>query len=180
MNNPKYSDEYWKPIFRVGSMIDMRAVNVALAQAITREAKPIDVATLNTLWLRQIEPEDCKYLGEHNGRPLVMPQLVYLRYADYSSAIGVELGLSAEDADADEWVSEDMRETRAIVRTLRMIVVEYLGEAEQQMKEARGYGPGEALIQSINTGESLEQSAARLGYAAQGLRVVGSNPKGKG
>lgn len=176
MEDLKHRRDYWKRVLCRDGLIDLDGLFAALASAISREARPVEAAALAALWQAQLDPADSRYLVERDGRLLVRPQLIYLRYSGFSVGIGASLGLSAADSEfADEWVESGMRETRAVISALTELVIDCLGDAEREMKDKCGYSPGEILVRAVNTGESLDQSAARLHHEANGLRAVDSD-----
>lgn len=173
MEDLKHRRDYWKRVLCRDGLIDLDGLFAALASAISREARPLEAAALAALWQAQLDPADSRYLVERDGRLLVRPQLIYLRYSGFSVGIGASLGLSAADSEfADEWVESDMRETRAIISALTVLAIDCISEAENKMKADKGYSPGEILLRAVNTGESLGQAAARLHHEANGLRPV--------
>ncbi|HCA6674647.1 TPA: hypothetical protein ACG5BG_004745 [Pseudomonas aeruginosa] len=159
--------------FRVEHCVDLYKATAALAAAITEELKPVTESSINASWESVIEPEDFRFIIEQGGRTLFGIPLLFQRYACFMSALGEDLGIEFdEDMMADDWISDSMPKTRAIASALMELAVDYLSEARARMKEQTGTTPAEVFVQSINTGESFEQSRTRLSHAALGLQVV--------
>ena len=164
--------------FRVGHCVDLYKATAALATTITEELKPVTESSINATLESVIEQEDFEFIIKQGGRTLFGIPLLFKRYACFMSALGEDLGIEFdEDMMGDDWISESMPKTRAIATALMELTVDYLAEASAQMRAKEGTTPAEVLVQSINTGESYEQSRTRLSHASRGLRVV--KPKDK-
>ncbi len=163
-----------KALFRVGHCVDIYKATAALARAITEELKPVSESDINATWQSVIEIEDLDYVVQQDGRTLYGIPLLFQRYAEFFSALGEDLGIEVGDDDdtCDAWIATSMPKTRAIATALRKLTTGYLSEASAKMKEHTGVTPAEVFVQSINTGESFQQSQTRLRHATQGLRVV--------
>jgi len=165
-----------KSLFRVGHCVDIYKATAALARSITEELKPVTESDINATWQSVVEPEDLNYVVQQNGQTLFGIPLLFRRYADFVSAIGEDIGIAAGDGDddvmCDDWITDSMPKTLAITTALMELTVDYLSEASAKMKEQTGTTPAEVLVESIKTGESFQQSQARLRHATQGLRVV--------
>lgn len=178
VQKPEISFQHWIARFQAEDSIDMLAVTGALAAALTKEASEVSESTLNAIWQSLVEPEDFEYLVERNGHPVVGIPLVYLRYADFSIAVGSALGFCKEDDDfADMWITDVMPETLAIFTAVRKITIGYLSKASGRFEQTHGYTPADAWVKSIETGEPYEQSSARLHHEAKGLRTANSDPQ---
>ncbi|EKF7416694.1 TPA: hypothetical protein MXR76_004579 [Pseudomonas aeruginosa] len=163
-----------KALFRVGHCVDIYKATAALARAITEELNPASESDINAIWQSVVEPEDFSYVVQQNGKTLFGIPLLFKRYAEFVSAIGEHLGIELDEDDmmCDDWIADSMPKTREIATALMELTVDYLSEASKKMKEETGTTPAEVFVQSINTGESFQQSQARLRHATQGLRVV--------
>ena len=165
--------ETLKSKFKIGDYIDMYAANAALALAITEELKPLSESEINATWQSVLEPEDFKYVVDHDGKMFFAISIIFHRFAEFADALGEDLGLHHdEDTKVGEWISDSMPKTRAIFSALLDVTMEYLSEMSAMFKKEGGTSPGEVLIQSLVAGESYEQTATRVHNQAHGLREV--------
>lgn len=72
----------------------------------------------------------------------------------------------------DDWITVSMPQTRKISNALGEMAVTFLDEASMAWREKNGTTPAEVFIQAANTGESYQQTQARLSYTAKGLTAV--------
>ena len=171
--------DYWikkLDVMKDYRLVDMLTVNAALAEALSAEVKPITHKKLNDLWFDVIDdPEYEQHCIIHEGKLVFGVPLLFLRWTDFVAAIGQSFGFmkSADDVqDASSWIKDSMPNTKAIMGAMREITVNALSKASDVQEERTGVSAAEVLIQTLSTGESPEQTAARLQHAARGLRLV--------
>lgn len=180
MSKEHHSLAELKTLFRVGHFVDFYKATELMAAAITEELKPVTESFINAAWEAVTEPEDYECATRQAGHSLLfaIPTL-FKRYAEFMGLLGESLGIETGDDDimCDDWISDAMPKTRAISVALMELCVEYLSEASARMKEQTGTTPAEVFVQSVQSGESFDQSKIRLGHAAKGLSTVQSKPK---
>lgn len=161
--------------YQVGKNFDIAKVCTDLALAISEEAKPISAATLVELWEDAMEPGDEKYVTKEDGKILPGLPLLFKNFANFMVAIEQHLGFEGdpEGIMCDDWITDSMPKTRKITGALGELAVTFLGEASAAWREQTGTTPAEVFVQAANTGESYQQTHARLSFAAKGLSEAG-------
>lgn len=174
MTTKDHSVAELKALFRVGNHVDIYKATGLLAAAITEEMKPVEESDLTATWASVLEPEDFESASQHEGLTLFPIPVLFARYVDFMDAVGEELGveLDLENGMCDDWISDSMPKSRAISTALAALCADYLAEASASLRAEKGYTPAEVFVQSVNTGESFEQSKIRIAHSTKGLNAV--------
>lgn len=98
--------------------------------------------------------------------------LLYPVYADWVTEVGVQLGFQCQaEPRAGEWCSELVNALQ-VFTTLRRLIMVRLEGMEQEQAVRNGYGLVDVVERSAVSGESFEQSKARLHAVGVGLKPV--------
>lgn len=170
-----------KTLFRVDHCIDMETALPLLANAISDELAPISEEAIEDIWGCSMKWEDRAHIvdSDGDGRRLHGIPIMFRRYATFTNLLG-SFVLNQEQAAhiTDEWVTNSMPRSLAILNAFKDITVEYLAETSLRMKSETGVSPGEVFAQVEKTGESFQQTAKRMQFKAKGLQVVrGDDPE---
>lgn len=157
--------------------LDLCLLTQSLETTLAKEAQQIDAKAMASALLSGVEEQHIRTVGE---RFYIAIPVMFQRYGEWALWVGAQCGFNTDDDDmVDEWVSESMPETRAIIWAVTDIVGDFMADAAEKARAERGYSPTEVFVQSVNTGESYDQSKARLAHSAKGLSVVTSPRKPK-
>lgn len=180
MSKEHLSRDELEALFRVGHFVDIYKATGLLAASITAELKPVTASFINATWGTVIEPDDYDNATQQGELILFPIPTLFARYADFMVALGEDLGIARtnDDAMCDDWISESMPKTRAIANALSGLAAKYLAETSAAMRAERGYSPAEVFVGALNSGESFDQTKARLGHSAKGLSAVESKSEG--
>ena len=162
-----------KNLLRVDHCIDMEAAFPLLSDAISDELTPISEEAIEDIWGCSVKWEDRPHILNQEDKRLYGIPVMFRRYATFTNQLGGFLLNQDQAPDiSDEWVTNSMPRTLAILNALKDITVEYLGETSLRMKKETGVSPGEVFAQVEKTGESFQQTAKRMQFKAKGLRVI--------
>lgn len=166
--------EYWASNLLVDDRVDLSLFCRAIADALSAELKEMSPEPIFKLMLSLLEESDWHYLSTDGGQTLVEIPVVFSHFTEWAVAIGIASGWSPQDDEfADAWITDDMPRTKAVFGGLVNLVSEFMVDAGARIKAEHGYSPAEALVHSINTGESFDQSRARIVHGSKGLHLVG-------
>ncbi|ENG0049962.1 TPA: hypothetical protein ACRN02_006794 [Pseudomonas aeruginosa] len=150
--------------------LDLSLLTQSLETTLAQEARRIDAKEMASTLMSGVDEQYIRTEGERFY--IAIPALFKL-YGDWALWIGTQCGFNTDDDDmVDDWVSESMPATRAIIWALTDIVGDFMADAAEKVRAERGYSPTEVFVQSVNTGESFDQSKARLAHSAKGLNIV--------
>lgn len=94
-------------------------------------------------------------------------------YADWITDVGAALGFDClEDDSAGEWIGSEMTVTRAIDKAIRRAALDGIEALDGDLQTKFGFSASDVFLQSINTGDSMGQSYARLHSRNRGLKPV--------
>ncbi len=157
--------------------LDLHLLTEGLEETLAKEARQIGAKEMASMLLSGV---DEAYVRTESERVYIAIPALFKRYGEWALWLGAQCGFNTDGDDmVDDWVSESMPETRAIIWALTDIVGDFMAEAAKKVRAERGYSPVEVFAKSVSTGESFDQSKARLEHSAKGLTIVKSRKPAK-
>lgn len=146
----------------------------SLSLALSTECSPISERKLQELFIARAVESGCADLQPSDaGDVFVSTVLMFGIYADWITDIGAALGFACQaDDSAGAWITDDMQATTSITKAIRKMAVGGLASLDERLREQLGFSATDVLVQSIHSGEPLEQSHARLHSSHRGLSRV--------
>ncbi len=174
----KESIEYWVSVLlKDGHSIDMTATYAALATAISKEIQPITEQEICKIaeYLIADNPTVAGYVSAENGKTYLGIPGLFVVWSELCIEVGLAVGRANPDDEegwVDDWLTEQMPQTRAIFNAIRVITINGLSAASDYLAERTGVHPEEVFVTACETGESFDQANTRLRYEAKGLKDV--------
>ncbi len=169
----------WVKRLAQNGWVNLSLLTDSLEVTLTEEVNRVES---NAMALKLIErladAGDEDYMRDEGDTAFIGIPAIFKHYAlwimDVASMACIDC---SQDDGADDWVTDAMPKTQAIIWALTDIAGDFMAEASAKMRADHGYSPAEVFVQSINTGESFEQSKTRIAYGAKGISLVEQPPK---
>lgn len=158
----------------MNDLLNLSGICRKFGEALSQECSPISESLLLDLFEKQATAWECDNLiRAESGDFFVIPTVVFAIYADWVADIGMALGFDCQDDEcAGEWIKDDMEAVRSITKTIRTMAVGGLSSLDEKLKAEFGYGASDVFMQSVSSGEPMEQSHARLHARHSGLKRI--------
>jgi hypothetical protein len=163
----------WKQDLLIDEHVDFTLLSESLSKALSSEARIISAGKITEVFMSQLSNQDIRWLVIADGKILFGVPLIHQRYDQWVAAVGRAIGLECDEEDfADGWLTESMRKSQAILWGLTDLTTEFMANNAQKRREQRKGPYTDALVRSVLSGESQEQSKIRLQHKKHGLKVV--------
>jgi hypothetical protein len=167
------SREQWAQALLINDSIDFSLLSDSLSKTLSREFKLITRERILELFLSSMGKMDIRWMIIEDGKILFGVPLMFKRYTVWITSIGEELGIDCgQNEVADDWISESMPRTRSLVWGLADMTSDYMSSRADRIESEKGYSPSVALINSLHTGESFDQSRTRILHKTVGLKAI--------